>query len=181
MILKNISVLYGNDLKFIEIDLGGSLGAFSWRPRPKTEEGNPFFGSLLGPSWRPLGPSWRPLGAVLAILAASWARLGLVLAAEIGPQVDQISTQKSIRTLMPLGMDFLGDFAGFWEEKWSQVGTKIGSKIDVNFERRFFKNLALPPAGARFFRIWGSKLGGKFDQKSMKNGSQHEMHLGINF
>ena len=49
---------------------------------------------------------------VLAVLAASWARLGLVLAAEIGPQVDQISTQKSIRTLMPLGVDFWKDFRG---------------------------------------------------------------------
>ena len=89
--------------------LGGS-----WRPRPKNDAGDPFFGTLLGPSWRPLGPSWRPLGAVLAVLAASWARLGLVLAAEIGPQVDQISTQKSIRTLMPLGIDFLKDFGGFY-------------------------------------------------------------------
>ena len=85
---------------------------------------NPFFGTLLGPSWRPLGRSWRPLGAVLAILAASWARLGLVLAAEIGPQVDEISTQKSIRTLMPLGIDFLEDFGGFYFPKWSQDASK---------------------------------------------------------
>ena len=83
----------------------GVLGG-SWRPIPKSEGGHPFFGTLLGPSWRPLGPSWRPLGAVLAVLAASWARLGLVLAAEIERQVDQISTQKSIRTLMPFGIDF---------------------------------------------------------------------------
>ena len=88
--------------------LEGSRGVFggTWRPIPKNEDGARFFGTLLGPSWRPLGPSWRPLGAVLAVLAASWARLGLVLAAEIGPQVDQISTQKSIRTLMPFGIDF---------------------------------------------------------------------------
>ena len=96
--------------------LEGSRGVFggTWRPIPKNEGGALFFGTLLGPSWRPLGPSWRPLGPVLAVLAASWARLGLVLAAEIGPQVDQISTQKSIRTLMPLGIDFLKDFGGFW-------------------------------------------------------------------
>ena len=118
--------------------LEGSRGVLggSWRPIPKNEGGPRFFGTLLGPSWRPLGPSWRPLGAVLAVLAASWARLGLVLAAEIGPQVDQISTQKSIRTLMPLGIDFLEDFGGFWEVKWRQVGSKIGAKIDLNSKGR---------------------------------------------
>ena len=104
--------------------LEGSWGVFggTWRPIPKNEDGNPFFGTLLGPSWRPLGPS-------------SWARLGLVLAAEIGPQVDQISTQKSIRTLMLLGIDFLKDFRGFWEIKWGQVGSKIGAKIDLKSKR----------------------------------------------
>ena len=87
--------------------LEGSRGVFggTWRPIPKNEEGDPFFGTVLGSSWRPPGPSWRPL-AVLAVLAASWARLGFVLAAEIGPQVDQILTQKLIRTLMPFGIDF---------------------------------------------------------------------------
>ena len=55
--------------------LAGSRGVFAstWRPIPENEEGDPFLGTLLGPSWRPLGPSWRPLGAVLAVLAASWA------------------------------------------------------------------------------------------------------------
>ena len=117
-----------------QVVLGGS-----WRPIPKNEGGPRFFGTLLGPSWRPLGPSWRPLGAVLAVLAASWARLGLVLAAEIGPQVDQISTQKSIRTLMPLGIDFLEDFGGFYFPKWSQDASKNLLEIDVNLERLFFK------------------------------------------
>ena len=118
--------------------LEGSRGVFesSWRPIPKNEGGDPFVGAILGPSWQPLGPSWRPLGPVLAVLAASWARFGLVLAAEIGPQVDQISTQKSIRTLMPLGINFLKDFGGFWEVKWRQVGSKIGAKIDLNSKGR---------------------------------------------
>ena len=121
--------------------LEGSRGVFggSWRPIPKNEGGALFFGTLLGPSWRPLGPSWRPLGAVLAVLAASWARLGLVLAAEIGPQVDQISTQKSIRTLMPLGIDFLEDFGGFYFPKWSQDASKNVLGIDVNLERLCFQ------------------------------------------
>ena len=107
--------------------LGGS-----WRPIPKNEGGPRFFGTLLGPSWRPLGPSWRPLGPVLAVLAASWARLGLVLAAEIGPQVDQISTQKSIRTFMPSGIDFLEDFRGLgskMEASWVQNRSKNRSQL----------------------------------------------------
>ena len=121
--------------------LEGSQGVFggTWRPIPKSEGGTLFFGTLLGPSWRPLGPSWRPLGPVLAVLAASWARLGLVLAAEIGPQVDQISTQKSIRTLMPLGIDFLEDFGGFYFPKWSQDASKNLLEIDVNLERLCFQ------------------------------------------
>ena len=119
----------------------GSRGFFggTWRTIPQNVDGDPFFGTLLGPSWRPLGPSWRPLGAVLAVLAASWARLGLVLAAEIGPQVDQISTPKSIRTLMPLGIDFLEDFGGFYFPKWSQDASKNLLEIDVNLERLFFQ------------------------------------------
>ena len=104
----------------------GSRGIFggTWRSIPKSEGGVPFYGTLLGPSWRPLGPSWRRLGLVLAVLAASWARLGLVLAAEIGPQVDQTSTQESIRTLMPSGIDFLEDSGGFYFPKWNQDASK---------------------------------------------------------
>ena len=63
----------------------GVLGG-SWQPIPKNEECDLFFGTLLGPSWRPLGPSWRPLGAVLAVLAASWAVLGRL---QIDVKIDQ--------------------------------------------------------------------------------------------
>ena len=42
------------------------------------------------------------------------------------------------------------------------------SKINVDVDGRFFKNRALAAAGARFFRIWGSKLGAKIDQKSIE-------------
>ena len=75
---------------YSKINLGVILGGSwaSWRPRPKNKAGNSFFGTLLGPSWRPLGPSWRPLRTVLAVLAASWARLGLVLEAEIRANID---------------------------------------------------------------------------------------------
>ena len=130
----------------------GVLGGY-WRLIPKNMDDARFFGTLLGPSWRPLGPSWRPLGAVLAVLAASWARLGLVLAAEIGPQVDQISTPKSIRTLMPLGIDFLEDFGGFYFPKWSQDASKNLLEIDVNLERLFFQK-------PRFFLKKNNHFGG---------------------
>ena len=73
------------------------------------------------------------------------------------------SIQKSIIFSMPLGINFWTDIGGFWVPKWKQVGTKMESKIDINLEGRFFKNRALAAAGARFFRIWGPKLGAKTD------------------
>ena len=95
---------------------------------------------FLGPSWGHLGGLLGRLGGLLGPSWRSWRLLGLVLASEIGPQVDQISTPKSIRTLMPLGIDFLEDFGGFGELKWRQVGSKIGAKIDLNSKGR--KSLA---------------------------------------
>ena len=127
--------------------LEGSRGVFgwTWRPIPKIVDGNPFFGTLLGPSWRPLKPSWRPFGAVLAVLAASWARLGLVLAAEIGPQVDQISTQKSIRTLMLSGIDLLE----FWRILLPKMEPRCLQKPPGNRcqsrKRLFFKKPPFSP------------------------------------
>ena len=55
------------------------------------------------------------------------------------------------------------------------------SKIDINLEGRFFKNRALAAAGARFFRIWGSKLEQKPIKDRSKSGVQDGMHLGIDF
>ena len=60
------------------------------------------------------------------------------------------------------------DFDGFWEGKWRQVGTKIDQKSMSVAKREFLKNRALPTAGARFFKIRGSKLGAKIDQKSVQ-------------
>ena len=121
--------------------LEGSRGVLggTWRPIPKNEGGALFFETLLGPSWRPLGPSWRPLGAVLAVLAASWARLGLVLAAEIGPQVDQRSTLKSIRTLMPLGNDFLRILVDFTSQNGAKMPPKTSWKSMSISKGYFFK------------------------------------------
>ena len=111
---------------------GGTLKALGGQYRDM-RGGNPFFGAMLGPSWRPVGPSWRPLGPVLAVMAASWARLEPLLAAEIGPQVDQISTQQSIRTLMPLRIDFWEDSKGIlggkMEASWVQNRNKNRSQL----------------------------------------------------
>ena len=69
--------------------LQGSWGAFggSWRPRPKTIAGDPFFGTLLG-------PSWERLGTVLALGSPSWAVLGR-LGVFLGPlKIDVEINQK---------------------------------------------------------------------------------------
>ena len=50
--------------------------------------------------------------------------------------------------------------------KSSQVGTKIGYALDVNFQKRFFENRAIPASVFEFFRFRGSKLGAKINQKS---------------
>ena len=40
--------------------------------------------------------------------------------------------QKSIKKMMPLGIDFWMDFGGFLVPKWSQVGIKMGSKMGLS-------------------------------------------------
>ena len=74
---------------------------------------------------------------------------------------------------MHLGIGFWKDFDGFWEGKWRQVGTKIDQKSMSSAKSDFLKNRALAAAGARFLRFWGSKLGAKIDQKSIKKAGQH--------
>ena len=74
---------------------------------------------------------------------------------------------------MHLGIDFWRDFGGFLEAKWRHVGTKNDPKSMATWKSDFLKNRTLAAAGARFFRIWGSKLGAKIDQKSIKKGVQH--------
>ena len=74
---------------------------------------------------------------------------------------------------MHLGIGFWKEFNGFWEGKWRQVGTKIDQKSMSSAKSDFLKNRALAAAGARFLRFWGSKLGLKIDQASIKKGVQH--------
>ena len=62
----------------------------------------------------------------------TWPQLG----SQEGAKMKKKSMQKSIKNLMPLGMDFCEDFIAFFVPKCSQVGTKMASKIDINFEGR---------------------------------------------
>ena len=77
--------------------------------------------------------------------------------------MEKKSMQKSIKNLMPLGIDFGKDVDGFWKAKWSQVGTKIDQKSMPIAKCDFLKNRALAAAWARFLRFCGSKLGAKID------------------
>ena len=107
--------------------LEGSRGVLggSWRPRSKNERGARFFETLLGPSWRPLGPSWRRLGTLLAVLAASWARLRLVLAAEIRaniePKIDQ-------------------NFDASWDRYFIQFSWNFNSKMEASWYQNSIEN-----------------------------------------
>ena len=65
------------------------------------------------------------------------------------------------------------DFSEFWMPKRSQVGTKMESKIDVNFERRFFKNLYFLKVKPCFLRSNGLKLGAKIGPKSIQKKNQN--------
>ena len=71
--------------------LAGSLER-SWWPKPKTEEGDQFFGGLLGPSWRALG----------AILGSSWLPKESQERPKSDPKIDQ--------NLIPCWDHFLGRF-----------------------------------------------------------------------
>ena len=64
----------------------------SWWPKPKTQEGAPFFGSILGPSWRALG----------AILGSSWLPKESQERPKSDPKIDQ--------NLIPCWDHFLGRF-----------------------------------------------------------------------
>ena len=50
---------------------------------------------------------------------------GSTLGPQVGAKIDKKSIQKSIKKLMPLGIDFWEVLEGFWEGKWSHAGTKF--------------------------------------------------------
>ena len=82
------------------------LGGQNRKPR----RGNPFFGSILGPSWRALG----------AILGSSWLPKESQERPKSDPKIDQ--------NLIPCWDHLLGGFGRFWGAKQSQVGSKIKTK-----------------------------------------------------
>ena len=108
--------------------LGGS-----WRPIPKNEGGPRFFGTLLGPSWRPLGPSWRPLGAVFGglggFLGPSWARLGRRNRTPSRPNIDPKIDQNFDASGDRLFGRFLWIWGGKMEASWVQNRSQNRSQL----------------------------------------------------
>ena len=96
-----------------------------------------------GPSWGRLGGLLGRLGGLLEPSWRSWRPLGPVLGSSWRPKSDPKSTKyrpkKSIRTLMPLGIDFLEDFGGFYFPKWSQDASKNLLKSMSISKGYFFK------------------------------------------
>ena len=81
--------------------------------------------------------------------------------------------QKSIKKLTPSKIDVWSDFGGILERNWRHVGTKIDEKSIQIAKSDFLINRALAAAGAWSARFWGSKLGAKTHQKTIKKWSQH--------
>ena len=90
----------------------------------------------------------------------TWPQVGLPNREKIDAKIDQKIDAFQDR--------FLSDFGGFWEGTWKQVGTRIDQKSMPVAKGDFLKNRAIPAAGARFFKIRGSKLEAKSDQKSAR-------------
>ena len=82
------------------------------------------------------------------------------------------SMQKSIKNLMPIGIDFCKDFIGFWIPKTTQVGTKMGSKMDTNSEGR--KPTKRQPASVQL-----ASGGRSWKQKLTKNQAENEIQDGM--
>ena len=99
----------------------------------------------------------------------TWRQVGFQNRATI----NKTSMQKSIKKLMPSKIDVWSDVGGFLERTWRHVGTKINEKSMQNARSDFLINRALAAAGAWSVRFWGSKLGAKTHQKTIKKWSQH--------
>ena len=116
--------------------------------------------SFLEASWgrlgAPWGPSWRPLGAVLAILAASWACLGPVLASKIWPKV---------APKIDHFVDHFSDqfFNRFWIDVWSIFHFLKPHQSSKNLKfLNIFAFFAFSLLRSIFGRLWwilGAKLG----------------------
>ena len=107
-----------------------------------------------GASWGVPGVSWWP----------TWPQLG----SQDGAKTVKKSMPKSIKHLMRFESIFERILKDFGKGNWRQVGTKIDQKSMPVAKRDFLQNRVLLIAGSRFFKIRGSKLGAKIDQKSIK-------------
>ena len=94
--------------------------------KPKTEEGDLFFGGLLGPSWRVLG----------AILGSSWPPKGNQERRKSDPKIDQNFVACWVR--------FLDRFGRFWTAKQDQAGSKIDTKSMLISKNDFSQNVVFP-------------------------------------
>ena len=132
----------------------GALGGF-WRPMPKNEAGDLFFGGLLGPSWRPLG---TVLGRLRRLERPRWSQnrrknglenrsffcwlwrsdFSMILVdfgSQNGAKLAPKSDQKSISTLKAKNQLNASRLAFSWLSG-VQVGNKNRSKIDQKIESK---------------------------------------------
>ena len=102
-----------------------------WRPKPsKIEPKSSQEGARttkksknnIDPTKR--GAAYHSVAPFLRKMWPTWPQLG----SQEGAKMKKKSMQKSIKNLMPLGIDFWEDLGRFWEPKWSHVGTQIDQK-----------------------------------------------------
>ena len=75
----------------------------------------------------------------------------LQLRSQDGAKMKKKTMQKSIKTLMHLGIDFWKDFRRFWEPEWSHVGTQIVKKSMPIAKSDFFLNHGFSSGKATIF------------------------------
>ena len=142
----------------------------------------------LEASWGILGHLVASLGVLRAPrtakrrpktrLGASWLEKGGQHGSNLAPKTEPKSRKNRSKNRSKfwclLGSDFfriLVDFGGKMEPSWHQNRIKNRSQLRKAI---FWKNLIFPMEKQWFWRFWGSKLGRKIDQKSIKKWS----HLG---
>ena len=105
------------------------------------------FGGLLGTK---MGPSWSP----------RWD--------QVGPKKALKSMPKSHNFLMPLKIEFWWILGGKMRASWHP--NRIQNRSQLR-KADFAESVEKHTKNHCFLRFWGSKLGAKFDQKSIKNWS----------
>ena len=87
----------------------------------------------------------------------------------MGAKIDQNRSKNEVKMGRHLGIDFLWILVDFWR----QVGRENGAKSDPKMESRWEGILASIFNG--FWWIFGSKLGGKMEPKSIQEGIEKTM------